>query len=246
MPAPRLVAHRGYALRHPENTLNAVEAAVQAGARWVEIDVQLTQDGFPVLFHDRTTERMCGEPGSIGERTLAEVRELACHEPGKFGERFRDEGVASLAAFAQWLAKHSDVRAFVEVKRAAIERFGSEVVLERVLRALRPALPQCALISFSLPFLAAARKGAALPLGAVFDRWEEREQSAAWELRPEFVFCDVEGLPARGALAYDGARLVIYEVAEPELAKRLAARGVEFVETFAIAEMRAALGPDPA
>lgn len=246
MPVPRLVAHRGYALRHPENTLNAVEAALRAGAHWVEIDVQLTQDGFPVLFHDRTTERMCGEPGSIAGRTLAEVRELACHEPGRFGELFGGEGIASLGAFAQLIAKHPDVRTFVEVKRAALEQFGEDVVLERVLHALRPALAQCALISFSLPFLATARKGATLPVGAVFDRWEEREQSAVRELRPEFLFCDVDGLPARGALAHEGARLVIYEVAEPELAARLAARGVEFVETFAIAEMRAALGPDPA
>jgi len=77
MPAPKLVAHRGYARRFPENTLAAVEGAIHAGAHFVEIDVQLTSDGYPVLFHDRTTERMCGEPGSIGAPmpgTVIEVR----------------------------------------------------------------------------------------------------------------------------------------------------------------------------
>ncbi|MBK7874562.1 MAG: glycerophosphodiester phosphodiesterase [Planctomycetes bacterium] len=246
MPAPKLVAHRGYARRFPENTLAAVEGAIHAGAHFVEIDVQLTSDGYPVLFHDRTTERMCGEPGSIGERTLAQVRELSCHEPGTFGAQFQSEGIASLGAFAQLLRKHPQVRAFVEVKRAALERFGNERVLERVLHAIEPARHQCSLISFSLPFLLHTRAAHPIALGAVFDAWKERDQPAVRELRPEFVFCDVEGLPARGALAHDGARLVIYEVADSKLAIALGERGVEFVETFEIGAMRAALGPDPA
>ena len=39
---PDLVAHRGYALRYPENTLAAFQAAITAGARFVECDVQLS------------------------------------------------------------------------------------------------------------------------------------------------------------------------------------------------------------
>ena len=46
-----IVAHRGYAWRYPENTLEAFQAAVDVGARWVEVDVQL-YDGVPVLSHD--------------------------------------------------------------------------------------------------------------------------------------------------------------------------------------------------
>jgi glycerophosphoryl diester phosphodiesterase len=56
-----IVAHRGYAFRYPENTLEAFQAAVDAGAKWVEVDVQL-RDGVPVLAHD------AGVPGE----TLAE------------------------------------------------------------------------------------------------------------------------------------------------------------------------------
>lgn len=53
-----IVAHRGYALKHPENTLEAFQAAVDAGARWVEVDVQI-HDGAPVLAHD---PELPGEP----------------------------------------------------------------------------------------------------------------------------------------------------------------------------------------
>ena len=54
MDIPELVAHRGYALHYPENTLIGIEAAIRAGARYVEVDVQLSADKVPVLFHDRT------------------------------------------------------------------------------------------------------------------------------------------------------------------------------------------------
>jgi glycerophosphoryl diester phosphodiesterase len=237
MQLPELVAHRGWARRYPENTLAALEAAIGAGARWVEIDVQLSADGFPVLFHDRSLERMCGVHGAIHQRTLADLRALACAERGRFGERFAGEGIASLAGFVQLLRRHPEVRAFVEVKRAAIEAFGAARVLERILPAIEPALRQVALISFSLPFLAHVRAWHPIPVGAVFDRWDEREQPVVREIAPEYVFCDVEGLPAEGALAHAGARIAVYEVAEREIALALAARGVELVETFAIGEL---------
>lgn len=245
MRLPDLVAHRGYALRYPENTLCALEAAIEAGASHVEIDVQLTQDAFPILFHDRTLERMCGVRGAVHERSLSELRELSCGEAGRFGDRFRPEGIASLAGFVQLLRSHPQVTAFVEIKRVAIEEFGSERVLERVLPAIEPALHQCALISFSLKFLSVARRWHPIPLGAVFDVWSEREQPAVRDIRPEYVFCDVEGLPRSGdlapALAEGPTRIAVYEVADAQLAVDLCARGVDLVETFAIGEMKSAL-----
>lgn len=243
MSAPELVAHRGYAARYPENTLAALEAAIEAGARHVEVDVQLSSDGFPVLFHDRTLDRMCGVPGAVHERTLADLRALSCGEPGKFGDRFQREGLLSLAGFVQLLRRHPNVHAFVEIKRIAIERFGRERILERVLPALDAAIHQCALISFSLEFLAAARRAHPIPLGAVFDTWEQREHQLVPEIDPEFLFFDVDGLPATGALSVPGARVAVYEVADPDVARALARRGVELVETFEIGAMLAALRP---
>lgn len=48
---PTIVAHRGYAAKYLENTIEACQAAVDAGARWVEVDVQM-QGSVPVLSHD--------------------------------------------------------------------------------------------------------------------------------------------------------------------------------------------------
>jgi glycerophosphoryl diester phosphodiesterase len=240
MQLPKLVAHRGWARNYPENTLVALEAAMKVGAPFVEIDVQLSSDGYPVLFHDRDLQRMCGVRGAVHELTLAELRALSCGEAGRFGAKFASEGIASLAGFVQLLRRHPGVHAFVEIKRAATERFGDERVLERVLGAIEPAATQVALISFSLPFLAAARASSSLPLGAVFDAWSERGQSAVAALAPEYVFCDVDGLPKRGALEHARATIVVYEVADAALAASLRARGVHMVETFEIGEMLAA------
>jgi glycerophosphoryl diester phosphodiesterase len=240
MRCPELCAHRGFAAEYPENTIAALEAAIVAGARFVEIDVQLSRDGVPVLFHDRTLERMCGVRGAIHERAFAELSTLSAAESGRFGDKFRTVRIASLADFVELLRRYPRVSAFVEIKRASIEVFGADTVLERIHAAIEPVRAQCTLISFSLPALALARRKLSLPLGVVFDRWDERETAAMAEIRPEFLFCDLDGLPRSGTLRDDAWRTVIYEVADPKIALALAARGVHMVETFAIGPMLAA------
>lgn len=60
LPRPLAVAHRGDPYRFRENTLPSVAAALAAGADAVEVDVQLTRDGVPVLLHDATLKRLWG------------------------------------------------------------------------------------------------------------------------------------------------------------------------------------------
>ncbi|MER7771669.1 glycerophosphodiester phosphodiesterase [Kitasatospora sp. NPDC096140] len=70
------VAHRGDPYRYRENTLPSVESALAAGADAVEVDVQLTRDRVPVLLHDRTLERLWGDPRSIDRVTTEQLDEL--------------------------------------------------------------------------------------------------------------------------------------------------------------------------
>jgi len=64
-PAPIVVSHRGNtqgpASDKLENTPGAIEAAIQDGFEWVEVDIQLTADGVPVLLHDHAIEDETGE-----------------------------------------------------------------------------------------------------------------------------------------------------------------------------------------
>ncbi len=60
-----LLAHRGASAAHPENTLRAFAGAFDEGADGVELDVHLTVDGVPVVFHDRDLTRLTGAPGDL-------------------------------------------------------------------------------------------------------------------------------------------------------------------------------------
>jgi glycerophosphoryl diester phosphodiesterase len=239
MPAPNLVAHRGYALRYPENTRAAVAAAIEAGARYFEVDVQLTADGVPVLFHDRTLKRVCGVSGEIGSLPFSYLATLKAAERNRFGDQFAQEPIATLAAICQVLKDYPGVTGFIEVKKESIERFGVENVLDRVWEVLEPVKDQCVLISFSWDLLQLAHERGRHPMAIVIERWKELEK--ARHLHPEYIFCDVDRLPRKGGLHLDWTRLVVYEVADPARAMALFHRGVGFIETFAFHELQSAL-----
>lgn len=74
--APWLIAHRGGSALAPENTVEAFEKAASLGADAMETDVHLSRDGHVMVFHDDDTERICGVPGTIEERTRAELEAL--------------------------------------------------------------------------------------------------------------------------------------------------------------------------
>jgi glycerophosphoryl diester phosphodiesterase len=61
-PLPELVAHRGSLLRYPENTWLGLEAALKAGACWLEFDIQMCADGRFVLLHDADFNRTAKHP----------------------------------------------------------------------------------------------------------------------------------------------------------------------------------------
>ncbi len=237
---PEFIAHRGYARHFPENTLAAVRGAIEVGARFVEIDVQLSRDGVPYLMHDRTLERMCGVAGSIGERTSAELAALRAAEAEKFGARFANEPLATLAGFVDLLARNAGVHAFVELKRASLESFGRAAVLDAVVLLLAPIARRCTLISFDVEVLALARERTKLPVGPVLIHWSQIASVEIARLKPEIVFCDFEKLPD-GALRSPCGDLAVYEVDDVAVARALAARGVRFIETFAVGEMKRAL-----
>jgi len=232
--AERLIAHRGHARVAPENTLAAVDSALAAGARAVEIDVQLSADGEAFLMHDRTLERMCGRRESLGELSGAQLRELRAAEPERFGQRFAAEPLASLAAFSERIARAPQVHAYVEIKRVSIERFGVDAVLDAVLPMLLPIHGRCTLISFDVGVLRAARQRTHLPVGPVLITWEQRRDPRLVGLEPQVVFCDDEKLPAVGPLDVPGGALAVYEVDTAHRARQLFASGVRFVETFAV------------
>ncbi len=74
-PKVQVIAHRAGAALAPENTLAALERAIQIGADIAEIDVQMTQDGVLVAMHDDSLERTTGMCCCVWEANWTNVQQ---------------------------------------------------------------------------------------------------------------------------------------------------------------------------
>jgi glycerophosphoryl diester phosphodiesterase len=89
-----ITAHRGAKVAAPENTPAAFSAAMDAGATYIELDVQHTRDRQIVVLHDGDLMRMGGDPRKLSELTVAE---LATVDIGrKFDAKFAGEHAPTL------------------------------------------------------------------------------------------------------------------------------------------------------
>lgn len=75
-PRPLVIAHRGASRLFPENTLPAFQAAVDAGADILELDVWRSADGHPMVIHDPTLERTTAGAGLVGAHPRATLEAL--------------------------------------------------------------------------------------------------------------------------------------------------------------------------
>lgn len=87
-----LYAHRGLhdnASDAPENSMAAFSKAVEAGYG-IELDVQLSKDGIPVVFHDDTLDRVCGVEGRVCDYTYEELQQFPLCESQERIPKFED------------------------------------------------------------------------------------------------------------------------------------------------------------
>lgn len=88
------IAHRGASGYAPENTMAAFDKALEMKADYIEIDVQLSEDGEVVLMHDAMIDRTTDGSGSVDDYTLEELKQL---DAGSwFGPQFAGEQIPTL------------------------------------------------------------------------------------------------------------------------------------------------------
>jgi glycerophosphoryl diester phosphodiesterase len=237
-----LLAHRGYAARYPENSHSAIRAAVEAGARNIEFDIQLSRDQIPHLLHDEDFQRTGACADRVYDLDAAEIADLRVGEVARLGGVFADETVPLLRDVVEDIQNWPEVTAFVEIKRQSLAHFGAEVVLEALLTVLEPILSQCVLISFDAEVLIAARRLSGRPIGWAIRTWNEASQKQAEAIQPEYLFCNKDKLPPASEPLWSGNwKWVVYEITDPTQASELGQRGVAMIETMAFAEMHKAL-----
>jgi len=237
----RLVAHRGYQQCYPENSLLGFTKAIEAGAHYIETDIQFSADHQPVLYHDTLMNRISNVENAIHLLPLSELVTLPASEPERFGEQFSNENIAPLSELVKLLSDHPEVTAFIELKRSGLHIEGNQNAFNIVTNILKPVISQCVLISFSDDFIEYAFQQNFPRLGLVLKQWDEITGELVRNITPEFIFCDADDIPKDTNLDFIKSKTVVYEIGEPQDAINWFNQGVDLVETFNYGGMIASL-----
>ena len=230
---PLIIGHRGASADAPENTLAAFAQALEQGADGVELDVQLSADGAPIVMHDATVDRTCDGAGRVAEMTLAELRQLTIAG---------DQPVPTLDDVFDLLGRRALYN--VELKALGVSDGGLAETVARCVVAHNVA--DRVLVSSFSPFtVRAARRHlpAAVPVALLRQHRLMRPFHALLDTaadHPHFPLIDA-GLMAWARRR--GLRVNAWTVNDPAEARRLAGLGVHGLITNTPAVLRAAISP---
>ncbi|MFW6319992.1 MAG: glycerophosphodiester phosphodiesterase family protein [Bacillota bacterium] len=116
---PSIIAHRGSSFDAPENTLAAIERALEDEADAIEIDVRLTEDNIPVLIHDATLTRTTNDTEHTPVSSLT-YEELLAYDAGSwFSEEFTGEPIPTLEEALTLINGRANV--YIELKVTNVE-----------------------------------------------------------------------------------------------------------------------------
>lgn len=208
----RIVAHRGNAYEFRENSLQAIQSAIDLGCKFIEFDIQMSKDGVPCLLHDAYLGRLYGKDRDAVDTTFRSLSEL---------------GIASLAEAMEIIGK-SSVTCFVEVKQDCFDRYERQMVMATVCRLLTP---QCVVISFDAQALLEARDHG-YKIGLCLRDLSDR--ATLEDLSPEYAFCDQRHIHGP---VWPGYVWCSWEVSDQRTADRLTACGVDLLETMSVRRM---------
>jgi glycerophosphoryl diester phosphodiesterase len=233
----QLIAHRGWQQRYPENTLIAVEQAIAAGARNIEIDIQFSADAVPVLCHDHNLQRLSGEALEIHQCTMEVLSGLSAFEPARLGQQFVGTPFCTLDECLQLIARHPEITLFIEIKHEAIGHFGRDLILGELLSIASPYQQQCVFISFDFMILAQAAARGWPRTGPILKQWQQIHELPGDNSSIEIIFCNYKKIPPELDIRTLDYPIAVYEIEQRELALALLDRGVSMIESFSIGEL---------
>lgn len=145
---PLILAHRGLSSVAPENTLAAFAAAADAGVKWVELDVALSEEGLVLVMHDATTDRTTNRCGSVYSLTRGDLEIVDAG--GWFAPQFAGQRIPTLDEVITQ-ANELSLNLNVELKSIGEGRDASIALVEQALSALEDLNPSLEVIvsSFS-------------------------------------------------------------------------------------------------
>ena len=229
MPAPGQllrIAHRGASGTTPELTRAAFLRALELGVDMIELDVQLTKDGYLVVIHDHDLKRTTGDSGRVRERTLAEIKQL---DAGSwFDPRFKGESILSLEEVIEVVGR----RAMLNVEIKSPPGDWSSTALKTVAVLTHAGLLGTTVISsFEMQALQKVRElSPAARLGVLWhqpdfdDAWTWARELAAWSFHPWSKVLAEDGVAEAHRR---GLRVLTWTVNDPEEIEQMVGFGVD-------------------
>ena len=126
---PELIAHRGFVQVNVQNTLPSIRSAKLSGADALEMDVQVSLDGTPYLFHDNTVDSLTDGTGAISSLTDAQIDALEYTQA--IGTQIEGVGIPTFSAALKEIAKQSG-RFYPEIKSGDVATIVNEVKTARL------------------------------------------------------------------------------------------------------------------
>lgn len=208
------IAHRAYhdrAQARPENSRAAIRAAIAAGYA-IEIDLQLSRDGVPMVFHDETLERLTPQDGWLCDKTAAALAEI----PLTGG----DEGIPTLAEVLSLVAGR--VPLLIELKDQTLRMAETDGRLEQATAALLADYAgPVAVMSFNPHCIAhMARLAPGLPRGLTTSAYD----AADWHPLPPATCDRLRDIPDYDRVGASFISHEAHDLARPRVAE-LAAQG---------------------
>jgi len=115
------IIHRANTGKHPENTLEALEDALNADADAIEIDVRLSSDGIPMVIHDSRLHKLTGHWDRVENMTAADMKSLKV-----VSEDEKTEGkIPTLAEAIELVNDKKEL--FIELKRGETQKIVDNV-----------------------------------------------------------------------------------------------------------------------
>ncbi|MCK4709219.1 MAG: hypothetical protein KAU21_11430 [Gammaproteobacteria bacterium] len=245
MNTPELIAHRGYSAKYPENTLASIEAALTAGARFVEFDLQMIADDEFILMHDANLQRSSGIKKSVFSLTSSTVRHFQADYYSVFSGQFNGIKIPLLDHAISLFKQFPEVILMVEIKEESLAEYGTEYVMKHLLSRLSDIKDRCYIISFSFEAIEYVKEHSDFKTGYVLHKFNQAHQQQAQSLKPDLLICNYRKLPElndSGNLPADALwpgdwQWALYIIDNAELALIYGNNGIKFIETNHIAQL---------
>lgn len=245
MPLPNLIAHRGFSARYPENTLASIEAAMTAGATYIEIDLQMIADDEFILMHDASLQRSSGINKSVFSLTRGTVRNFQADYYADFSRKFSGIKIPLLEHAISLFKQTPKAVPIFEIKEDSLEEYGVEHVMKHLLERLSDLKDRCYIISFSAEAIAYTKQHSDYKTGYVLHKFNDEHHQRAIELEPDLLICNYRKLPEldeSGLLPADTLwpgnwKWALYLIDNAELALTYGKNGIDFIETNHIGQI---------